>query len=165
MESRPATQPGSRQALQSPADRPEVRAPAPPVIDQRAWENAVEDFKKEKPAMASYLAYGVPKAQEQGLIISFNPEYASIAALAKDRLPEIADYLEERFGRDVRVDVVVDESSAAPTATRQRIEQEDRRREKEAAAIAHPLVQKIRSELGASVVGVQLIENQEHQNR
>jgi hypothetical protein len=134
------------------------------VIDQRAWEAAVEDFKKDKPAMASYLAYGVPQARDQGLVISFNPEYASIAALARDRLPEIAAYLKERFGRDVRVDVVVDKSSVAPTATRQRIEQEDRRREKEDEAISHPLVQKIRSELGASVVGVQLIENQEHQN-
>jgi hypothetical protein len=135
------------------------------VIGQREWDAAVEDIKKNRPAMASYLEYGTPKAGEQGLTISFNPEYASIAALAKDRVPEIADYLRERFGREVRVNVVVDKSSVAPTATKQRMEAEDRKREMTDAAVAHPLIQRIQSELGANVVDIQLIENREHPNQ
>ncbi len=136
-----------------------------PEIGQEVWERAIVDLKQAKPAMGAFLEYGIPRAGGGGLTISFNPEYASIAALAKDRLPEIVEYLQGRFGRDVQVSVSVDRTSTAPTATKQRMEAEDREREMKDSALSHPLVQKIQSEFGAQVAGVQLVRNPEQRNR
>jgi DNA polymerase III gamma/tau subunit len=156
-----ATAPGAVPSVEGPRNRaPSAPEPTPSTTDisQSDFERAVEDIKKEKPAMASFLGYGVPKVGPRGLSISFSPDYASIAALAKDRIPEIETYLLERFGQKVRVEVIIDKTSVAPTAHKQRIEQEDRRREKRDAAVAHPLVQRIQSELGANVSQVQLLD-------
>lgn len=96
---------------------------------------------------------------ERGIAILFSKEYASIAALAKDRAPEISVYFQQQLGREVTVEVRVSAAVDAPTATKQRIQAENARREKEDQAVQHPLIRQIQSEFGAKILGVQITKD------
>ncbi len=149
-----------------PAEAPTIGSPSKMTDSTRETAELTEndcrrvmtEMKQEKPAMASFLEYGRTEITPRGIAILFSKDYASIAALAKERAPEISVYFQQRLGKEVLVEVRVAEGVAAPTATKQRIQEENLRREKEDRALSHPLIRQIQSEFGATVMGVQITE-------
>jgi hypothetical protein len=106
--------------------------------------------------MASFLEYGTIDTSGGSMTISFHDQYASIARLAEDRIPDIKAFLRERFRAEVPVSVRVTDKVVVPAAARRRIEAEDKQREWEEEAVSHPLVRQIVSEFGARVSKVQI---------
>lgn len=128
-------------------------------ISAETCRRVTEEMKRDKPAMASILDYGRMESTPRGIAILFSQEYASIAALVKDRAPEMSVYFQQQLGREVSVEVRVSASVEAPTATKNRIQAENTLREKEDRATQHPLIRQIQSEFGAKILGVQITED------
>jgi hypothetical protein len=141
----------------TPARAVETAVPTRAVnIDDVAWQKAIGELKRDRPAVASFLEYGAIDTTNRTMKIAFHNQYASIAKLAEDRIPDIKAYLRKRFNADVSVIVSVTDKAAVPDAAKRRIEAEDKQREWEEEALSHPLVRQILSEFGARVSGVQI---------
>ena len=106
---------------------------------------------------------GIPEQNGDGtgLKIRFPEEYKAVAGLAMDRREDLTRHLEKRVGFKVRIDILVDETAKVPEVTSRRIEMENRKRACEEEAKNHPLVMKAKSDLGASLKGIQLISSYE----
>jgi DNA polymerase III subunit gamma/tau len=128
-------------------------------ISEGMCQKIIGEMKQAKPAMASVLGCCRFETSSGGISLLFSKEYASIAALAEDRTAEMAAYFQQHLGCEVRVKVRVCDTVDAPSAAKQRIEAQNRRREKEDQAVQHPLIRQIQSEFGGKISGVQITEN------
>ncbi len=106
--------------------------------------------------MASFLDYGAPSWEGARLTMTFSEEYASIAALAQGRAADIEQYISERLGKPVQVNVTVGRAAGTPSAAKQRILEEDEIRRRRDDAVQHPLIRQIQSEFQADVSNIQL---------
>jgi DNA polymerase-3 subunit gamma/tau len=128
-------------------------------ISREVLLRLTEELKHDKPAMASILEYAGLEISDRGATFLFPKEYASIAALAKERAPEMSVYYQQRLNLEVRVEVRVQEGIAVQNSAKQRILEEDKRREKEERALMHPLIKQIQNEFSARIQSVQIIED------
>jgi hypothetical protein len=141
-----------------PLNLPQSNSQPLTPISKDVLQRLTEELKQDKPAMASILEYAGLETSDRGATFLFPREYASIAALAKERAPEMSVYYQQRLHREVRVEVKVQDGVTVATSARQRILEEDLRREKEERALSHPLIKQIQNEFSARVQSVQIIE-------
>lgn len=133
-------------------------------ISPEVLARLTDELKQDKPAMASILEYATLEISDRGASFLFPREYASIAALAKERAAEMSVYYQHHLNREVRVDIRVEDGVTVTSGAKQRILEEDKRREKEERALLHPLIKQIQNEFGARVQQVQIIENAPDEN-
>ena len=142
-----------------PPPEPVPRAPqAKKATAEQVWDSIVEDMQSKKPHLASILEWGVPSQKKEAdlLNLSFSKEYSTVAAMAEERKEEIAEILGERMGYRPKIEISVVSSVKTPMGARQRIEAEDRAKQKEREAREHPLVRGTLSEFNGAISDVNL---------
>ena len=150
----------------------EVASPPAPKIAQTSdvaplseadWKDLLADFGRIMPAKSSIIERGIPAkgSSNDVLTLQFDRKdgFAAQRALETDFKKALTDFLTQRAGHPVRVDIQVRDLGQLSTLAKERLEKQEARRQRHDEAREHPVVREAEITFGGIVSKVHLSDN------
>ncbi len=132
-------------------------------ISEADWNNLLADFGRNMPAKSSIIERGVPAkgSSNEVLMLQFDREdgFAAQRARETDFRKALTDFLTERAGHPVRVDIQVCDLGSRSTLAKERLEKQEALRRRQDEAREHPVVREAEITFGGIVSKVRLSDN------
>lgn len=132
-------------------------------MNEADWKDLLADFGRNMPAKSSIIERGVPakSSSNELLTLQFDRKdgFAAQRAQEADFKKALTDFLTQRSGHPVRVDIQVSDLRQLSTLAKERLEKQEALRQRQDEAREHPVVREAALAFGGTVSRVRLSDD------